>query len=161
MNKKATKLSDSHPLVYCMLNILMYNLLVLVKKIFFFFFFFFFFLHLSGTHDERFSELSPVSCATSKTYGLGSDKRYLRGIKVKIKIMNISWKFEELILINNKAMSIRTCVCNAFLNMTSLTLIITFWRQQRCVNIFLRYVHAKNNNPRNLFEGIYFTFYWK
>ena len=36
-----------------------------------------------------------------------------------------------------------------------------FWRQQRCVNIFLRYVHAKNNNPRNLFEGIYFTFDWK
>ena len=76
-------------------------------------------------------------------------------------LMNISWKFEELILINNKAMSIRTCVCNAFLNMTSLMLIITFWGQQRCVNIFLPNVHAKNNNPRNLFEGIYFTFYWK
>ena len=43
MNKKATILSDSHPLVYCMLNILMYNLLVLVKKIVFFFVFFFFF----------------------------------------------------------------------------------------------------------------------
>ena len=79
----------------------------------------------------------------------------------ELALMNISWKFEELILINNKAMSIRTCVCNAFLNMTSLMLIITFWRQQRCVNIFLRYVHAKNNNPSNLFEGIYFTFYWK
>ena len=32
--------------------------------------------------------------------------------------------------------------------MTSLTSIITFWRQQRCVNIILYYVHAKNNNPR-------------
>ena len=72
MNKKATKLSDSHPLVYCMLNILMYNLLVLVKKSFFFLLFL---LHLSGTHDERFSEVSPVSCTTSKTYGLRSDKR--------------------------------------------------------------------------------------
>ena len=83
MNKKATKLSDSHPLVYCMLNILMYNLLVLVKKSLFFFFF----LH----------EVSPVSCATSKTYGLGSDKRYLRGIKVKIKMCD---QMKELALMN-------------------------------------------------------------
>ena len=66
-----------------MLNILMYNLLVLVKKSFFVVFVFF---HLPGTHDERVSEVSPVSCATSKTYGPGSDKRYLRGIKVKIKM---------------------------------------------------------------------------
>ena len=94
MNKKGTKLSDSHPLVYCMLNILMYKLLVLVKKISFFFFFF---LHLSGTHDERFSEVSLVSCATSKTYGLGSDKRYLRGIKVKIKMCD---QMKELALMN-------------------------------------------------------------
>ena len=62
--------------------------------------------------------------------------------------MNISCKFQVVILINNKAMSIRTWVCNAFLNMTSLMSTITFWRQQRCVNIFLHYVHAKNNNPR-------------
>ena len=95
MNKKATILSDSHPLVYCMLNILMYNLLVLVKK--FFFFFFFFFWHLPGTHDERFSEVLPVSCAISKTYGLGSDKRYLRGIKVKIKMCD---QMKELALMN-------------------------------------------------------------
>ena len=93
MNNKATKLSDSHPLVYCMLNILMYNLLVLVKKSLSFFFF----LHLSGMHDERFSEVSPVPCATSKTYGLGSDKRYLRGIKVKIKMCD---QMKELALMN-------------------------------------------------------------
>ena len=72
----------------------MYNLLVLVKKSFFFFVFF---LHLSGTHDERFSEVSPVSCATSKPYGLGSDKRYLRGIKVKIKMCD---QIKELALMN-------------------------------------------------------------
>ena len=95
------------PIIYCMLNILMYNLLVLVKNVVVFFFFLFFFfvcvcVHLSGTHNECFSEVSPVSCITSKTYGPGSDKRYLRGIKVKIKmcgqmkelaLMNISWKF--------------------------------------------------------------------
>ena len=43
--------------------------------------------------------------------------------------------------------SIRICVCNAFLNMASLTSIITFWRQQRCVDMSHHYVHAKNNNP--------------
>ena len=26
--------------------------------------------------------------------------------------MNISWKFEEIVFINNKVMSARTCVCN-------------------------------------------------
>ena len=104
MNKKATKLSDSHNLVYCMLNILMYNLLVLVKNVvvvlllfFLLFFLFFVCVHLSGTHDECFSEVSPVSCITSKTYGPGSDKRYLRGIKVKVKMCG---QMKELALMN-------------------------------------------------------------
>ena len=64
--------------------------------------------------------------------------------------MNISWKFEEVIFIIDTAMSVGTCVYNVFLNMTSLTSIITFWRQQRCVKIFLHYMPAKNNNPRKL-----------
>ena len=45
-------------------------------------------------------------------------------------------------------MSVRTCVYNAFLNMTSLTSIITFGRQRRYVNIFIHCVRAKHNNPR-------------
>ena len=64
--------------------------------------------------------------------------------------MNIYWKSEAVIFISTKAMSVRTCVCNAFFNIASLTSIITFWRQQRCVNILLHYVHAENNNPRNV-----------
>ena len=52
-----------------------------------------------------------------KTYGPGSDKRDLEGIKVKIKVfkkrkelasINISWTFEQDIFINNKDMSVRT-----------------------------------------------------
>ena len=65
--------------------------------------------------------------------------------------MNISWKFEEVSFINNKAVSVRTCVCNTFLNMTSLTSIIMFWRQQPCLNICLHYVHAENDNPRKVY----------
>ena len=39
--------------------------------------------------------------------------------KEKMALMNISWKKkkkknEEIIFINNKAMSVRICVCNAF-----------------------------------------------
>ena len=36
-------------------------------------------------------------------------------------LMNISWKIQEVVFINYKDMSIRTCVYNAFLNMTSVT----------------------------------------
>ena len=60
---KGTRLSEryilcfSHPLVYCMLNTLMYQLLVLIKNKRF--------IAFTCTHDERFSEVSPVSCATS------------------------------------------------------------------------------------------------
>ena len=43
----------------------------------------------------------------------------LRDEMKELAMMNISWKFEEVILNNNKDMSVRTYVYNAFLNMTS------------------------------------------
>ena len=65
--------------------------------------------------------------------GPGSVKMDLKGINVKTEVfkqnerlMNISRKFEGGIFINNEAMSVRTCVYNAFLHRTSLMSIITF-----------------------------------
>ena len=73
---------------------------------------------------------------------------YFLKIHMGQDLINISWKFEGNIFINNTDMSVRTCVCNAFLNMTSLSSIITFWRERRYVNIFIHNVHSKQNNPR-------------
>ena len=39
-----------------------------------------------------------------------------------------------------------TCAYNMFLNITSFS---TFWCQQRCINLFIRHVHAKLNNLEN------------
>ena len=73
-------------------------------------------------------------CIWYVSYGLGSYKRDLRGTKINLEysdkmnelaLINISVKFEERIFINNKGTSIRTCVCNARLNMTSLTSVTT------------------------------------
>ena len=59
----------------------------------------------------------------------------LRDIKVKIKVFRQNertgfdkhfLKIEEIIFINyNKAMSVRSCVCNVFFKLTSLTSITT------------------------------------
>ena len=90
-------------------------------------------------------------------FGPGSDKRDHKGIKVKIKVIkqnermtliNICWKFEGDIFINNKDMNVWTCVYNAFFKHDVIKSIITFWRQRHFVNIFIHYVHANHNNPR-------------
>ena len=69
---------------------------------------------------------------TINIFERGSDKKVIRGIKVKIKVFRQKertgfdehfLKIEEVIFIDNKAMSVR---CNAVLKMTSLTSIITF-----------------------------------
>ena len=56
-NKKSNKIHFMffYLLVYCMLNIVMYNVLVLLNN----------FIAFTCTHGERFSEMSPVSLATS------------------------------------------------------------------------------------------------
>ena len=62
------------------------------------------------------------------TLGVWKSKvRYLKKTPKDLDLINISWKFEEVIFIDNKDMSFRTFIYNAFLNMTSLMSIITFW----------------------------------
>ena len=54
-----------------------------------------------------------------------SKLRFLN-IRIELALINISRKFDKDIFINNKDISVRTCVYNAFLNMASLTWIISF-----------------------------------
>ena len=55
--------------------------------------------------------------------------------------MNISWKFEAVIFINHKDMSVRTCMYETFLNMTCDIININ-----NDIDIFLHYVQTKPNN---------------
>ena len=59
--------------------------------------------------------------------------------------MNIFWKFEEVIFINNKDMGVKTCAYNTFLNMTSLTSIISSPEQSSRRAIVLPSASASTN----------------